>query len=133
MARRKKAESPAGAVLFDRSPEEWRQLGAPDFVSDVPAACEAYVVWAPRAYGGESDPTDEVVRRYYVEMAWLKRCVRPQFLYFINALNAAERELMESGGQSARWGRPGRCWAPRLLSDAGVPEWLRCCRSSGGR
>jgi hypothetical protein len=124
MARRRVAELPAGAVLFDRSAEEWRRLRAPGFVSDVDVAAEAYAHWAGACF----DPHDEVNRRYFVEMGWLKRCVRPQFLAHVGALNPAEIELMSDRG-SARWGRIGRCWAPRLEADAvGVPRWLWCCR-----
>ena len=38
MARRRAAELPAGVEPFDRSPEQWRELGAPTWVFDLDAA-----------------------------------------------------------------------------------------------
>ncbi|HET9255489.1 MAG TPA: hypothetical protein VFO16_09835 [Pseudonocardiaceae bacterium] len=127
MARRRAAELPPGAEPFHRSAEQWRELGAPVFVYDVDAAAEAYVAWAPVGYGGGKDPADELVRRYYVGMIWLPRCVKPQWLAHAGALLDVEAELLASD-RWARWGRPGRCRAPMLAAEADVPEWLVCCR-----
>lgn len=128
MAKRRVSELPPGTKPFERTAAQWSDLGAPEWVIDPGAATEKYVLWARNGYGRGADPSDEMIRKYYVEMAWLKRCVRPRYLTHAGALNPVERELL-SGGQSSRWGSPGRCWAELLEADAvGVPRWLRCCR-----
>jgi hypothetical protein len=47
-----------------------------------------------------------VIRRYYVEMLWLKHCVRPQWLLHAGALLNFEAQLL-STDKYRRWGRPG--------------------------
>ncbi|MGB6164024.1 MAG: hypothetical protein WBF75_15920 [Pseudonocardiaceae bacterium] len=129
MARRRTLELPAGAVLFDRSPQEWRELGAPVWLGDSRAAAGLYAEWALPGFGRGMDPDDPTPRRYYVEMMWLPRCVRPQWLSHAGALSSAEAELLASD----RWGRPGRCRAPMLAPGADVPAWLVCCRRGDRR
>jgi hypothetical protein len=131
MAKRRVSELPPGTKPFERTTAQWSALGAPEWVIDTGAATEIYVQWARNGYGRGADPTDEVIRRYYVEMAWLKRCIRPQFLVDSGALNDAEMQLL-TAGRSARWGRPGRCWGRMLSADAPTPEWLACCRQRRG-
>ncbi len=130
MARRKTAVLPAGAVPFDRSPEQWQDLGAPEFVADPDAAAWCYSKWARPGFGRGSTATDPTAKRYYVCMAWLPRCVRPLFLAHVGALAPGEVALL-AGDRRARWGRPGRCWSPMLAPDADVPAWLQCCRRAG--
>lgn len=127
MALRKTIGLPAGAEPFDRSPEQWRALNAPPWLYDLDAAAEAYVSWALSGYGGGLDPTGQGIRRYYVEMLWWPRCVRPQYLASVGALLPGEAQLLAADRQ-ARWGRPGRCRSPMLEPAASVPEWLVCCR-----
>jgi hypothetical protein len=128
MARRRIIELPPGARPFERPASVWRDLGAPEWVIDAGAATEKYVLWAQYGYGRGADPSDETIRKYFVEMTWLTRCVRPRYLIHAGALNSAEHELL-SNGQLSRWGSPGRCWAELLEADAvGVPRWLWCCR-----
>jgi hypothetical protein len=127
MAKRRVIELPPGVEPFNRTAGQWDDLGAPEWVIDAGAATEIYVQWARNGYGRGADPTDEVIRRYYVEMAWLKRCIRPQFLVNSGALTDAEMQLL-TARHSARWGRPGRCWTPMLHSEADCPPWLACCR-----
>ncbi len=86
MARRRTAELPAGAVPFDRTDEEWRELAAPAWVYEPDAAAEAYVSWALSCYGGGHDPTDPTIRRYFVAMIWTRKCVKPQYLGHASAL-----------------------------------------------
>ncbi|MGH3808062.1 MAG: hypothetical protein ACRDRU_15840 [Pseudonocardiaceae bacterium] len=116
-----------GVELFERSTEQWCRLGAPLWVYDIAAAAEAYATWASRAYGGGVDPTDQIVRRYYVMMAWWPWCVRPQWLHAHGHLTAAEEQILATD-KYARWGRPGRCRSPQLNPDADCPDWLACCR-----
>jgi hypothetical protein len=128
VARRRVAELPPGAEPFNRSAQQWRELGAPPFVYDVDAAAEAYVAWALAGYGGGEDSTDELVRAYYVRLLWVPRCVKPQWLAHAGALLDAEAQLL-AGDRQARWGRPGRCRSRMLDSEAvGVPAWLECCK-----
>jgi len=127
MARRRTAELPAGAVPFDRTDEEWRELAAPAWVYEPDAAAEAYVSWALSCYGGGHDPTDPTIRRYFVEMIWTRKCVKPQYLGHASALLPAEVQLL-TGDKWAKWGRPGRCRAQQLNPGADVPQWLECCR-----
>lgn len=127
MARRRAVELPAGTEPFDRSPQQWRELGAPGFVADPAVAARCYSEWARPGFGRGSTATDPTTARYYVSMAWLPRCVRPLFLAYVGALAPGEVALL-AGDRRARWGRPGRCWSPMLAPDAPMPEWLECCR-----
>jgi len=127
MARRRTLELPAGTEPFDRSPEQWRELGAPEFVVDLAAAAQCYSRWARPGYGRGLTSTDATAQRYYVTMAWLPRCVRPLYLAHVGALAPGEVQLL-SGDQRNQWGRLGRCWSPLLAADADVPIWLECCR-----
>jgi hypothetical protein len=132
MARRRTVELPAGAEPFDRSPAQWRELGAPEFVADLAVAAEFYSRWALPGYGRGLTATDPTARRYYVAMAWLPRCVRPLYLAHVRALLPGEVQLL-SGDRRNRWGRLGRCWSPMLAADADVPAWLECCRREDRR
>jgi hypothetical protein len=145
MARRRIIELAPGAELFNRTARQWHDLGAPVWVVAADAATERYVEWARFGFGRGSDPADEVIRKYFVEMQWLPWCVRPQFLAYAGALTAAETQLM-TAGRSVPWGRPAQCRSRMLDSEANVPGWLSCCRqparpvhaadigaSSGGR
>jgi hypothetical protein len=126
MARRRVAELPAGAEPFDRSVQQWRELGAPTWVFELAAAAEAYVAWAQPGYGGGLEPDDVLVRRHYARK-WMAQCVKPQWLAQAGALLDAEVQLL-SGDRWARWGRPGRCRSRMLAPGADVPVWLTCCR-----
>jgi hypothetical protein len=130
VAQRKSLDIPTGAKLFDRTLAQWQQLGAPDWVYDRHAGESTYIRWAQPGYGERLSPGDTALR-YYVAMLWWPFCVRPQFLYLVDALTETERSALESE-RYARWGRPGRCASPMLAADAdGVPDWLECCRSPG--
>lgn len=132
VARRKTLELPSGVTPFNRTAEQWRELDAPAWVSDSMAAAEAYVSWASQGYGRGADPTDMVIRLYYVEMLWLKHCVRPQWLAQAGALLDFEVQLL-STDRYQRWGRPGHCRSPMLDPEAPVPDWLACCRREARR
>jgi hypothetical protein len=127
MARRRGIELPAGARPFERDVADWRDLGAPAWVYDLPAAVMAYVAWARPGYGRGADLSDGVIGRYYVAMQWLPHCVQPRYLDHVGALTAGEAQLL-ANDRSARWGRPGRCRTPMLDPKADVPVWLACCR-----
>ena len=127
MARRKSLQGTKGA--FDRAPDEWRALGAPAFVYDIDAAAEAYSVWGMSCWGGQKDPSDQGTRFYYIGLIWLPCCVKPRYLYHVGAVTDVERALLTTG--HARWDPPDRCRSHLLRPDAGVPEWLELCRSSG--
>jgi hypothetical protein len=131
MARRRMIELPPGRYPFDRTPQQWRDSGAPVWVFDSDAAAEVYVTWARAGYGRGVDLADGVVRRYYVDMRWLPHCVQPRYLDHVGALTAGEAQLLVSD-RSARWGRPGRCRSPMLDAAADVPRWLECCRQDPG-
>jgi hypothetical protein len=126
VARRRVVELPPGVEPFDRSPEQWRELGAPAWVFVPDAAAEAYSAWALPGYGRGMDPADPVMRRYYVQ-TWMARCTKTQFLAHVGALSPAEVALLGTGSR-AGWGDPARCWARMLDADADVPAWLECCR-----
>jgi hypothetical protein len=96
-------------------------------VFELDAAAEAYVSWALSCYGGGHDPTDPVIRRYFVEMIWMRKCTKPQWLAHAGVLLPAEVQLF-TGDKWARWGRPGRCRSQQLNPAANVPSWLECCR-----
>jgi hypothetical protein len=132
VARRKTAVLPVGVVPFDRTVEQWRALGAPEFVVDLAVAAECYSRWAQPGYGRGCAATDPTARRYYVAMAWLPRCVRPLYLAHARALLPSEVQLL-SGDRRNRWGRLGRCWSPMLAADADVPAWLEACRREDRR
>jgi hypothetical protein len=129
VARRKCLDISADARLFERSPAQWEDLAAPDWVYDRPAAESTYIRWAQPGFGERLSPGDSALR-YYVAMLWWPFCVRPQFLYSVDALTETERTALESE-RYVRWGRPGRCSSRMLAVDAAVPEWLECCRSPG--
>lgn len=114
-------------MLFDRTPGQWRELGAPAWVFDPNAAAEAYTGWASPSFGGGQDPNDPALRLYYVGMIWTPRCVKPQWLSVQDALTDTEVELLATD-RAERWGRPGRCRGRLLAPDAPVPAWLECCR-----
>lgn len=125
MARRRDVVAQAGA--FDRTPEQWHELGAPAFVYQRDAAAEAYVAWAVPGFGGRRDPADPLVWFYYVSKIWMPRCCKPQYLAHVDALTSTEVALL-AANQWARWDRPGHCRSKLLAGDAPVPSWLESCR-----
>jgi hypothetical protein len=128
MARRRKLDAFAGA--FDRSPEQWRELGAPAFVYDMDAAAQTYSVWGMPCWGGGNDPADPPTRFYYIGMMWMPYCLKPRYLYHVGAATAGEMALLAN--QESRWDTPDRCRWRLLRPDAEVPSWLaECCRSTG--
>ena len=132
MARRRTVELPTGMEPFDRTADQWCALEAPMWLRDSRAAARHYSEWALPGFGRGMDPDDPVTRRYYVDMMWLSRCVRPQWLFHVGALSVTEVELL-SADRWARWGRPGRCRSPMLDPTAEVPGWLTCCRQEDRR
>ncbi len=128
MARRRAAELPTGMQAFDRTLDQWLELGAPPYVYDEAAARERYVIWGREGYGRGLDPADPVLR-YYVAMRWQPKCVKPLFLAHVGALHPAEdAQLLTGDDLFSRWGRLGRCRSAMLAPDADVPNWLLCCR-----
>jgi hypothetical protein len=111
---------------FDRTLDQWLELGAPLYVYDEVAARERYVIWGREGHGRGLDPADPVLR-YYVAMCWQPKCLKPLFLAHAGALLPAETQLLTSD-RFLRWGRPGRCRSQMLAADADVPAWLQCCR-----
>ena len=125
MARRRTLETPANAVPFTRTSEEWIALGAPAWVWDIATGAEAVSAWAVMRHGGGVDPGDRLLR-WMVTKLWWPGCAQPQYLHHVDALTDVERAMWATPGPSTR-GRPGECVA-RLRPDAPVPEWLECCR-----
>ncbi len=125
MARRKTLEVPAHVVPFQRTPEEWADLGAPAWVYDLDAGAEALCAWAVMRYGGGVDPTERLLR-WFVSRLWWRGCVQPQYLDAADALTDVERGMWVAPCSTR--GRPGQRAAPMLRADAPVPAWLGCCR-----
>ena len=79
---------------FDRSPAEWRALGAPPELYDVEAAAAAEV----REHGAILEGPDPGPPGFYAARWW--RRTRAEFLAAAGALTGAEARLL------ARRGRP---------------------------